>query len=356
MDLLLPGITTRRVPTDRLTINILEVADRSHLAEPVLFVHGNVSSSLFWQHTMRDLPEAFRPIAVDLRGFGDTDQAPVDATRGLSDFSDDVFALLEELELDRVHLVGWSMGGGVILQMLRDNSAVARSLTLVNPVSPYGFGGTRDAEGTLLEPAGIGSGAGGANPEFVQRLIDGDSGADSAVSPRSVLLSSYVKPPFAPFSDDEDRWVASMLSTRTGDDNYPGDVRQTESWPGALPGGRGVLNAMAPNHFRIDDLHEIDPKPPIHWIRGSDDLIVSDTSLFDLAYLGKIGAIPGWPGDEDFPPQPMVAQTRHALDQYALAGGRYDEVVIADTGHGPHLEKPKEFLATLVEGLTEYTA
>jgi pimeloyl-ACP methyl ester carboxylesterase len=351
-DLLLPGITTRRVPTDRLNVNILEVADRSHLAEPVVLVHGNVSSSLFWQYVMLDLPEAFRPVAVDLRGFGDSDALPVDATRGLRDFSDDVFALLEELELERVHLVGWSMGGGVGLQMLRDNSAAIRTLTLVNPVSPYGYGGTVGPDGALLEPNGIGSGAGGANPEFVQRIFEGDRTADSPVSPRSVLLSTYVKPPFTPSPDDAERWVSSMLSTRTGDENYPGDVRETEAWPGTLPGGSGVLNALAPTNFRIDDLDQIDEKPPISWIRGSHDVVVSDMSSLDLAYLGKIGAIPGWPGDEVFAPQPMVEQTRYVLDQYALAGGRYEEVVVADTGHAPFIEKPKEFLATLVEALT----
>ncbi|SHN45394.1 alpha/beta hydrolase [Cryptosporangium aurantiacum] len=354
MDLLLPGISTRRVPTERLTINVLEV-ERRTVGEPIVFVHGNVSSSLFWQYAMRDLPDTFRPIAVDLRGFGDTDPAPVDATRGLRDFSDDVLGLLEVLELDRVHLVGWSMGGGVVLQLLRDRPELVRTATLINPVSPYGFGGTKGIDGQHLDPPGLGSGAGSANPEFVQRLAVGDRTADAPVSPRAVLHSSYVKAPFTPDPDDADRWVSSMLSTRTGDDNYPGTSDVTAEWPGAVPGTRGVLNTMAPTFFRVDDLDTIEPKPPIYWIRGDSDVIVSDTSLFDLAYLGKIGAVPGWPGDELAPPQPMVAQTRHVLDRYALAGGRYEELVIADTGHSPHIEKPKEFLATLVESITEYT-
>jgi pimeloyl-ACP methyl ester carboxylesterase len=87
---LLPGITTRRVPTDRLTVNILEIEGRQGI--PVLLVHGNVSSSLFWQPLMLALPQRYRPIAIDLRGFGDTDPAPVDASRGVRDYSDDVLA------------------------------------------------------------------------------------------------------------------------------------------------------------------------------------------------------------------------------------------------------------------------
>jgi pimeloyl-ACP methyl ester carboxylesterase len=43
----------------------------------------------------------------------------------------------------------------------------------------------------------------------------------------------------------------------------------------------------------------------------------------------------------------MVAQTRAVLDGYAAAGGRYREVVIEDSGHGPHLDQPERFLAEL---------
>ena len=47
MDTLLPGIRAERTPTNRLTVNVLSIPDRTGPA--VLFVHGNVSSSLFWQ-------------------------------------------------------------------------------------------------------------------------------------------------------------------------------------------------------------------------------------------------------------------------------------------------------------------
>ena len=65
MDTLLPGITAERVPTSRLTVNILAVAGRPAEATAVLFVHGNVSSSLFWQPMMVALPETYRPLAID---------------------------------------------------------------------------------------------------------------------------------------------------------------------------------------------------------------------------------------------------------------------------------------------------
>jgi pimeloyl-ACP methyl ester carboxylesterase len=166
-----------------------------------------------------------------------------------------------------------------------------------------------------------------------------------------VLLAHYVKPPFVP--SELDIFVESMLSTRTGDDHYPGTSRQTAAWPGFAPGDRGVLNTMAPTHFRITSLADLEPKPPVLWLRGADDVIVSDTSLYDFGYLGSLGAVPGWPGPDACPPQPMLAQTRALLDGYAAAGGRYREIVIDDSGHGPHLDQPERFLAAFTAHLAQ---
>jgi pimeloyl-ACP methyl ester carboxylesterase len=332
-------ITAERIGTSRLSLNVLSVEGAT--GEPVLFIHGNVSSSAFWRSTMMALPAGLRPFALDLRGFGESDPAPVDATRGLRDYSDDVLALVDVI--GPAHLVGWSLGGGVALQALRDRPDAVRSATLVNPVSPYGFGGTRGVDGVLNHPDGTGSGGGTASPEFVTALRVGDRSADSPVSPRSVLRSAYVFAG-ADLGEEEDAFVESMLSTRVGDDHYPGDATTADSWPGVAPGKRGVLNTLAPTNFRIDDLHTIEPKPPILWIRGEDDVIVSDTSLFDLAHLGAIGVVPGWDGT---PAQPMVTQTRAVLDRYA----NYREVAIPGCGHSPHVEKPAEFRAALLAQL-----
>src|SRR3954452_22048814 len=124
-DHLLPGITATRVQTPRLTQQVLtpEGTDVHGPGEAVLFVHGNVSSSLFWQQPLLALAETgrVRALAVDLRGYGGTDPEPIDAGRGMGDWADDVAALVDTLGLDRVHLVGWSMGAGAVLQYLLDH-------------------------------------------------------------------------------------------------------------------------------------------------------------------------------------------------------------------------------------------
>lgn len=316
---------------------------------PVLLIHGNCSSAAFWEPLTRHLPPALRLIAPDLRGYGGSETAPVDATRGLRDFADDVVAALDALGVDRtVTVAAHSMGCGVAMQLLVDHPDRVKALLLEAPVSPYGFGGTRDLDGTPTTPDFAGTGGGTGNPDFVRRIAGGDREDGGPTSPLGVLRNAYVADP-ASLGDDEQLLLDTVLSTRIGDDNYPGDSRPSDNWPGMAPGDRGVLNTMAPNHFRIaEDLVAASAKPPVVWVRGDQDAIVSDTSLFDLAYLGQLGVVPGWPGEAACPPQPMVGQTRAVLERYAAAGGSYREVVYANCGHSPHVERPAEVAAELL--------
>lgn len=344
----LPGIVSHDVATTRYRARVLERPAKGEAVNTVLFVHGNVSSSLFFQPTMLALPPEWRALAVDLRGFGKSETLPVDAARGLGDYTDDIVSVLDALTLDAVHLVGWSMGGGVVMQLLLEQPHRVLSIALESPVSPYGFGGTA-LDGSLLTPDAAGTGGGGANPDFVARLRSGDTSDEAPTSPRSVYRQAYVAD--AASIPSEDLWVAAMLTTATGDDNYPGDTIASDNWPGFAPGARGVLNTMAPTHFDVSGIVDLRRKPPVLWIRGTADVIVSDASYFDLNMLGSIGAIPGWPGADVAPPQPMVSQTRAVLERYAANGGAMRELAFEGCGHSPHLEREEQFVAALVEHL-----
>ena len=145
--------------------------------------------------------------------------------------------------------------------------------------------------------------------------------------------------------------VSEILRTKVGDYNYPGDKSPSPNWPKVAPGRWGIVNAFSPKHCDLSALAEIDPQPDVLWVRGADDRTVSDTSAADFGYLGKIGLVSYWPGEEIYPPQPMVSQNRALFDRYAADGGRYREEVFADCGHTPHIEKPDEFRRALTEYL-----
>jgi pimeloyl-ACP methyl ester carboxylesterase len=354
---LLQGVAAKTVDTPRLRTHLLTGGTEGR--EPVFFVHGNVSSSRFFEETLAALPNeaGYRGFAPDLRGFGGSETKPLDATRGLGDFSDDLYALAVALGLGdtKIHLVGWSVGGTIAVRYVVDHPDGVASLTLVNPMSPYGFGGTKDASGIPCWPDHAGSGGGTTNPEFVSRLKEGDRSEEDPNSPRNVMNAFYFKPPFRVPKEREEVLLSSMLSTKVAAENYPGDAAPSENWPNVAPGTKGMNNAISPKYCDLGGFAGIDPKPPVLWIRGADDAMVSDASLLDFGYLGQLGAVPGWPGEEVYPPQPMVSQIRAVLGEYASRGGACREEVVPDCGHSPHIEKPEEFRRALFGFLEEHS-
>lgn len=335
----LPGITSHMIQTPRLAVHALTSGPDDGL--PVLFIHGNGASATFWEETMLALPASYRAIAPDLRGYGDTEPLPVDATLGLGDMVEDVLAMSDALGLQAYHVVGHSMGGGVAMKLAIARPAAVLSLTLVDTVSPYGYSGSKDVDGAPCYDDGAPAGAGSVNPEFVRLMGEKDRGLDNPTSPRNVLRQFYVKPPF--IHPREEELLSSMLSLRIGEDWYPGDAAPSPHWPGVCPGTRGINNAFSRKYFDASAIVAIQPKPPVLWIRGADDTIVANNAFWDIAALGAMGFVPGWPGAEACPPQPMIDQIRVVLERYVANGGSYREEVIADAGHSPFLEKPEEF-------------
>jgi pimeloyl-ACP methyl ester carboxylesterase len=76
---------------------------------PVLFLHGLASDRTTFAGQARWLRERRRCIRVDLRGHGASPVPPGPWT--LSDFAEDLVALLDRLEITRAHVVGHSAGG-----------------------------------------------------------------------------------------------------------------------------------------------------------------------------------------------------------------------------------------------------
>ncbi|MEM1093098.1 MAG: alpha/beta hydrolase [Bacteroidota bacterium] len=312
----------------------------------VLLVHGNGSSSVFWKDLMARLPERFTALAPDTRGYGATEARPIDATRGFGDVVDDLIALLDHLGHAQVHVVGHSLGGNILYALLGSHPERFASATLVNPGSPYGFGGSKGEQGEPCWPDFAGSGGGIANPVFVERLKADDRSLDDPnASPRAVMNTYYWHPSFTTPAEDE--LLDGLLAMQIGEQFYPGDFEASEHYPFVRPGVWGPLNAVSPKHLSdtVARFIEATASVPVLWVRGDQDQIVSDASLFDFGTLGTLGLIPNYPGEALYPPQPMVAQTRYVLEQRRAKGGAYSEVVMEGTGHSPYIERPDEFLA-----------
>lgn len=98
---------------------------------PVLLIHGVGSSIDSWGEVADSLAAAGRHvIAVDLIGHGSTDSGNGDFSLGAN--ASAIRDLLDVLEVDRVHLIGHSYGGGVSLQFTYQFPERVASLVLMS--------------------------------------------------------------------------------------------------------------------------------------------------------------------------------------------------------------------------------
>jgi len=342
------------VATERIRSHVLSSGAENGV--PLVFIHGNLSAAAYFEDLMLAMPAQYWCIAPDLRGYGDTEDLPIDATRGARDLADDLHSLLSVLGIASAHLAGWSAGAGTIMQYALDHPRCVDSLTLIAPVSPYGFGGTCDLGGTPSARDFAGSGAGTINTGALEQMRLGNTGADNPLAPLQLLRHYFVNPGFR--CAREEVLVKATLQQKLGERRYPGDYVSSPYWPHVAPGQWGPVNALSPKYYNTSGIVDLANKPPILWIRGDTDVVISDHSMFDPAAFLQAQTQPG-----DGPsaavmvrPQPMVGQMRTVLSRYQRHGGCYQEVVMPRIGHSPFLENRSEFLRIFTEFLSPYRA
>src|SRR5262245_55989620 len=85
-----------------------------------------------WELTLEALPEGWRGIAPDFRGLGESSLPTGESDHRMRDYAGDAVDLLDRLEVAEAVVVGCSMGGYVLFEMLR---AAPGMLTAVGLVS-----------------------------------------------------------------------------------------------------------------------------------------------------------------------------------------------------------------------------
>jgi len=106
--------------------------------KPVVLIHGWPLNHEMWEYQYTELPKHnIRVISYDRRGFGQSSR-PWEGY-DYDTFAQDLQALLEELELTDVTLVGFSMGGGEVARYLSkyNNSGRVTKAALISAVTPF---------------------------------------------------------------------------------------------------------------------------------------------------------------------------------------------------------------------------
>jgi pimeloyl-ACP methyl ester carboxylesterase len=121
-----------------LNLNVIDEGPRD--GAPVVLLHGFPDRASMWHNQIAALTEAgYRVIAPDQRGFGDSD-----APEGVENYDNmhamaDVVALLDQLGIDKAHVVGHDWGASVAWRLGLFAADRLLSLTVVSVGHPLAF-------------------------------------------------------------------------------------------------------------------------------------------------------------------------------------------------------------------------
>ena len=106
-------------------------------APVLLLIHGNQSSSLFYEHLMEDLKDQAHIYAIDMAGFGEsTYERPHTC---MKDWADDAAEFMDALHIPSAIVLGWSAGGGTALELASCYPEKVKHLVLLASVGVKGF-------------------------------------------------------------------------------------------------------------------------------------------------------------------------------------------------------------------------
>jgi pimeloyl-ACP methyl ester carboxylesterase len=278
-------MTATQVTEERVTLHGHEVSYRRAGSGPgLVLIHGIAGSSRTWDEVMPALAERFTVIAPDLLGHGQSAKPRGDYSLGA--YASGIRDLLAVLNLDRVTVVGHSLGGGVAMQF------------------GYQF------------------------PERIERLVlvsSGGLGQDVSLLLRLATL---------PGSE----WVLPLLCSA--------GVRDAGAAIGGLLGRLGLrpspdVEEVARGFASLGDMEA--RQAFVHTVRGIVDIGGQRVSARDRLYLAAgVPMLIVW-GDRD----PVIPATHARAAHESIPGSRLE--IFTNAGHFPYRDDPLRFTRTILD-------
>lgn len=117
--------------SNRVAVNGVELYYEVHgEGSPLVMLHGGVNPSEMFGAPLAAMAQTHQVIAIHMRGHGFSTDADTPWSR--EQMADDVAALLGELGIDKIDVMGWSFGGAVALQLVIRHPEVVRKLVVVS--------------------------------------------------------------------------------------------------------------------------------------------------------------------------------------------------------------------------------
>jgi len=102
---------------------------------PVVLIHGFGSKKESFMAQVPALSQEFKVISFDNRGSGKSGRPNIPYTMEM--FVDDIKALLDYLTIDKVHLIGLSLGGMIGLNYVLKHPNTVNKLVLINTLAQF---------------------------------------------------------------------------------------------------------------------------------------------------------------------------------------------------------------------------
>jgi len=230
-----------------------------------MFLHAFPLNSRMWEPQIRGLRERARVIVPDFPGFGLSGAPAVDPT--LDQYAREVIALLDQLHVDRVTVVGLSMGGYVAFRLIGPLGARLAGLALADTrptpddagavAARHELAAEVDAQGVEAAaneflPKLLGATALRSQPHLVDRVraiilentVPGVAGALRAMAarPDSTPLLAQIGCPVVCVCGDEDVITPPDVARAMA-------ARMRDAWVEVIPQAGHLSNLEAPDAF-----------------------------------------------------------------------------------------------------------
>ncbi|MBD0378986.1 intracellular short-chain-length polyhydroxyalkanoate depolymerase [Paenibacillus sedimenti] len=240
---------------------------RSGGEDPLLLVHGNMSSSVFFDVLFEALDPRFQVVAVDLRGFGlSSYRTPI---HRIEDFAEDLLLFADDVGLSEFSILGWSTGGGAALQLASMIPDRVRSVILMASMSTRGY--------PFYGPE---SGEAGTQP---QRLTTWE---EIAAQEKTQVMSGAIE-------RGDKAFLRAVFDAAVFTNAKPSDDRY-EAYLDEMLLQRNLVDVYhALNVFNMtDEPHECSPGTgalsrvscPVLCVQGTDDLVITRLMTEELVH------------------------------------------------------------------------
>lgn len=233
--------------------------------QTLLLVHGNLSSGVYFKPLLERLPEHIHVLTPDLRGFGDSSYDK--RVLNLSDYAEDLKLFLEEKHIQKVDLLGWSLGGGVAMAFAARYPDMVNKLILVASTTHKGYPiFKKDQQGQMIigqtyeSPETL-----ALDPVQVLPLLQAIKNKDSATMSYIYNLTVYTVN--KPNDHDANIYSEEALKQRNlVDADWALACLNMSDEPNAYSEGSGLIHRI---------------KCPVLHIRGNQDITVPEYMLND---------------------------------------------------------------------------